>query len=245
MAYVYNSNLDEDLMVMSTLATLDNPVLDEYDVNEIEELEMLAANDQTIEFMQPRITWDHPNFDDISAWETFQPNDENLQRIHHQSSSIVEGESWRKKEHAIYAVRKYSILNRVEYFVKESEPKFMVFECLKGRDKNKDDHICQHGSIMLANKHMNTKYIADEIAEAMSENLQFKAREIRANIRRDYGYEISYLKAWQAKQLALVKLFGEWDESFHKLPHLMQALVDCSPEKFVKWDRTPLDNGAS
>ncbi|KAL9687476.1 hypothetical protein QQ045_031879 [Rhodiola kirilowii] len=141
----------------------------------------------------------------------------------------------------------------------------MVFECLKGRDvcpwririavtqrrnycvvrKNKDDHICQHGSIILSNKHLNTKYIADEIAEAMNENLRFSAREIRANIRKDYGYEISYLKAWQAKQLALVKLFGEWDKSFEKLPHLMQALVDSSPETFVKWDRTPLDNGAS
>ncbi|KAL9681407.1 hypothetical protein QQ045_013190 [Rhodiola kirilowii] len=67
---------------------------------------------------------------------------------------------------------------------------------------------------MLANKHLNTKYIADEIAKAMS---RFSAREIHANIRRDYEYEISYLK----------------------------AVVDSSPETFVKWDRTPLDNGAS
>ncbi|KAL9680521.1 hypothetical protein QQ045_018400 [Rhodiola kirilowii] len=97
-------------------------------------------------------------------------------------------------------------MNRIEYFVKESKPTFMVFECLKGRD------VCPC------------------------------VREICANIRRDYGYEISYLKAWQEKQLALVKLFSEWDQSFDKLPHLMQALVDSSPEIFVKWDRTPLDN---
>ncbi|KAL9688551.1 hypothetical protein QQ045_032974 [Rhodiola kirilowii] len=130
--------------------------------------------------------------------------------------------------------------------MKESEPTLMVFECLKGRDvcpwqihiavtqkrnywvvwKNRHDHICQHGSIINTNKHLKTKYIADEIAEAMNENLQFSAREIPSNRRKDYGYEISYLKAWQAKQLALVKLFGEWDRSFQKLPHLMQALVD-------------------
>ncbi|KAL9661076.1 hypothetical protein QQ045_025895 [Rhodiola kirilowii] len=203
--------------------------------------------------------------DDISAWETFQPNDENLQTIHHQSPSIAEGESWRKKEQALYTVRKYSILNRVEYFVKESDPKLIVFECLKTRDvcpwrvriavtdrrnywvvrKNKHDHIFQHGSIMLVNRHLNTKYIADEIAEAMSASLRFEARQIRASIRRDYGYEISYLKVWQAKPLALVKMFGEWDASFNILPHLMQALVDSSPETFVKWDVTPLDNGAS
>ncbi|KAL9681575.1 hypothetical protein QQ045_013360 [Rhodiola kirilowii] len=242
-------------MVMSTLATLDNPVVDEYDIDEMEEMEERAAEDPTTEFTQPQITWDHPDFDDISAWETFQPADENLQTIHPNSPSLAVGESWRKKDQAIYAVQKYSILNRVEFFVKESDKTLMVFECMQTGDvcpwrvriaitgrrnywvvrKNEHNHICQHGSIPLSNRHLNKKYVADEIAEAMS---------IRANIRREYGYEISYLKAWQAKQLALVKLFGEWDASFDKLPHLMQALVDHNAETFVKWDVTPLDNGA-
>ncbi|CAM8882725.1 unnamed protein product [Rhodiola kirilowii] len=264
MAYVYNSDSDEDPMGMSTLATLDNPVVDEYDMDEMEDMEERAAEDPTTEFTQPQITWDHPDFDDISAWETFQPSDENLQTIHHNSPSLAEGESWRKKDQAIYAVRKYSILNHVEYFMKESDKTLMVFECLKTTDgcpwrvriavtgnrnywvvrKNKHNHICQHGSIMLSNRHLNKKYIADEIAEAMSASLRFDARQIRANIRREYGYEISYLKAWQAKQLALVKLFGEWDASFNKLPHLMQTLVDYSPDTFVKWDVEPLNNGA-
>ncbi|CAM8981685.1 unnamed protein product [Rhodiola kirilowii] len=151
MAYVYNSDSDEDPMVMSTLATLDNPVVDEYDIDEMEKMKERAAEDPTTEFTQPQITWDHPDFDDISAWETFQQDDENLLEM------SVHGE---------FALR----------------------------------------------------------------------LRIRANIRRDYGYEISYLKAWQAKQLTLVKLFGEWDASFDKLPHLMQALVDHNAETFVKWD---------
>ncbi|CAM8993369.1 unnamed protein product [Rhodiola kirilowii] len=37
-------------MVMSTLATLDNPVLDEYNIDEMEELEERAAEDPTFEF---------------------------------------------------------------------------------------------------------------------------------------------------------------------------------------------------
>ncbi|KAL9691638.1 hypothetical protein QQ045_012063 [Rhodiola kirilowii] len=168
-------------MGMSTLATLDNPVVDEYDMEEMEER---AAEDPTTEFTQPQITWDHPDFDDITAWETFQPYDENLQTIHHNSPSLA-----------------------VEYFMKESDKTLMVFECLKTRDvcpwrvriavtgrrnywvvrKNEHDHICQHGSIMLSNRHLNKKYIADEITEAMSASLRFDARQICANIRRDYG----------------------------------------------------------
>ncbi|KAL9683179.1 hypothetical protein QQ045_014996 [Rhodiola kirilowii] len=35
------------------------------------------------------------------------------------------------------------------------------------------------------------------------------------------------------------------DMNFQTLPHLMEALVDSSPRTFVKWGRTPLENGAS
>ncbi|KAL9673927.1 hypothetical protein QQ045_030191 [Rhodiola kirilowii] len=50
MAYVYTGDSDDDPMVMSTLATLDNPVIDEYDRDEMEELEMLVAEDPALEY---------------------------------------------------------------------------------------------------------------------------------------------------------------------------------------------------
>ncbi|KAL9683637.1 hypothetical protein QQ045_015462 [Rhodiola kirilowii] len=77
----------------------------------------------------------------------------------------------------------------------------------------------------------------------MSENRRFSAGQIQKLIRRDYGFEISYWKAWKAQQKVLVYMFGKWDESFNRLPHLMQALKDSSPKTFVKWDVTPLDDG--
>ncbi|KAL9678048.1 hypothetical protein QQ045_015886 [Rhodiola kirilowii] len=78
---------------------------------------------------------------------------------------------------------------------------------------------------------------------AMSENMRFSAEQKWNIIQRDYGYQISYWKAWKAQQKALVNLFSKWDESFNRLPHLMQALQDSSHNNFVKWDVTPLDDG--
>ncbi|KAL9668764.1 hypothetical protein QQ045_006304 [Rhodiola kirilowii] len=85
--------------------------------------------------------------------------------------------------------------------------------------------------------------MAREMWNAMSENTRFFSGQIRNLIQRDYGYEISYWKAWKSQQKALVNMFGKWDESFNRLPHLMQALQDSSPNNFVKWVVTPLDNG--
>ncbi|KAL9663940.1 hypothetical protein QQ045_019334 [Rhodiola kirilowii] len=85
------------------------------------------------------------------------------------------------------------------------------------------------------------KYIAREIWEVMTEKLRLSAAEIQGRIAKEYGLEISYLKAWQAKKQSMINLFGTWDGSFAYLPHLIKALVDASLETVVKWDTEEID----
>ncbi|CAM8896524.1 unnamed protein product [Rhodiola kirilowii] len=160
-------------------------------------------------------------------------------------------------------VQRYSILNQVEFRVRKSDSKKLLLECRKGEEicpwsirvvvmarttywtvrKSRGDHVCYNNSILQNNIHLNAQFIAREMRNAMNANTRFSTGQIWNLIQRDYGYEISYWKAWKAQQKALVYLFGKWDESFNKLPHLMQALQDSSPNNFVKWDVTPLDDG--
>ncbi|KAL9689940.1 hypothetical protein QQ045_010331 [Rhodiola kirilowii] len=179
-------------VLMSTLATLDNPIRDEYDRDVMENLDNVADEYLDAEVVQDRIGWDHPSFIDISAWEIYRPSDEN----------------------------RYSILNRVEFRVRKSDSKKLVLECQKGEE------ICPWRLRVVV----------------MARTSYWTVRKYRGD-HRDYGYEISYWKAWKAQQKALVYLFGKWDESFNRLPHLMQALWDSSPNNFVKRDVTPLDDG--
>ena len=37
-------------------------------------------------------------------------------------------------------------------------------------------------------------------------------------IRSQFAYNVSYRKAWKAKQQAIVKVFGDWDKSYEMLP---------------------------
>ncbi|KAL9667565.1 hypothetical protein QQ045_001927 [Rhodiola kirilowii] len=226
---------DSGEVYMSTLATLDNPIRDEYDRDEMDNLDNVVDKNPDAEIVLDQIIWDHPSFTDISAWEIYQQADEN----------------------------RYSILNRVEFRVRKSDTTKLVLECQKHEEgcpwrlrvvvmqrttywtvrKYGGDHISHNNSILQSNIHLNAHFIAREMRNAMDANMKFSTGQIRNLIERDYGYQISYWKAWKAQQKVLVYFFCKWDESFSRLPHLMQPLQDSSPNNFVKWDVTPLDDG--
>ncbi|KAL9667606.1 hypothetical protein QQ045_001968 [Rhodiola kirilowii] len=238
------------------MSTLDNPIRDEYDRDEMENLDNVADENPDAEIGQDRIVWDHPSFTDISAWEIYRPSDENV-RVHHPNSpDLQKGTTtfW-NKENVMQAVQRYSILNRVEYRVRKSDTTKLVLECRKGEEvcpwrlrvvvmqqtsywmvcKYGGDHICHNNSILQSNIHLNAHFIVREMWNVMNAKTRFSAGKIQNLIQGDYGYEISYWKAWKAQQKALVYLFGKWDESFNRLPHLMQALQDSSNNSnFIK-----------
>ncbi|KAL9660698.1 hypothetical protein QQ045_025515 [Rhodiola kirilowii] len=251
-------------METPTPDNLDVPIMDEYHREEMENLEMVAVQNPQEENAIPHYVWDHPNFEDISAWETNQPSDEYMggnfsQPDLHESLGVAS--EFDSKELAIHVVQKWSIKNRVEYVVKKSNPSFIVFRCRKGGEgcpwglrisalrnsyrwgvqKHREHHICQNDTIMANNVHMTPKYIAKELWDVMTEKLRLSGAEIQARIYKDYGLEISQLQAWPAKQQTMINLFGTWDGSFAYLPRLMKALVDNSLETVVYWDTDEID----
>ena len=48
-------------------------------------------------------------------------------------------------------------------------------------------------------------------------------------------FKPSYKKAWEAKQKAISKIWGDWDESYKRLPHFMAALMHTNPGSIVWW----------
>lgn len=51
---------------------------------------------------------------------------------------------------------------------------------------------------------------------------------IQERICSKYQYIISYRKAWKAKQKAIVRVFGDWDESFSILPKFLKFIQGVS-----------------
>ena len=62
---------------------------------------------------------------------------------------------------------------------------------------------------------------------------------IIANIKTLYTYTISYKKAWLGRTKAIKILFGDWDESYKKLPTYLNALKAINPGTVVEQVLTP------
>ena len=55
------------------------------------------------------------------------------------------------------------------------------------------------------------------------------------------GHEPSYYKVWDAKQKAIRKMFGNWEESYQWLQKLLMAYIDQDPTTQVFYCTTPTD----
>ncbi|WVZ04019.1 hypothetical protein V8G54_024825 [Vigna mungo] len=66
---------------------------------------------------------------------------------------------------------------------------------------------------------------------------------IIASIKTSMGYTTSYRKVWLAKQHAIEHVYGNWEESFNKLPFLLQAMQTFLPGFVYKLKTQPITDG--
>ncbi|XP_027364609.1 uncharacterized protein LOC113871710 [Abrus precatorius] len=57
---------------------------------------------------------------------------------------------------------------------------------------------------------------------------------IQERISGQFGYSVSYKKAWKAKQKAIVTIFGDWDESYATLPRWLEYMQLHAPGSVYK-----------
>ena len=50
-----------------------------------------------------------------------------------------------------------------------------------------------------------------------------------------YGHKLSYYKIWDAKQRAIAKIFGDWEESYQRLRKLLLAYLDQETGTRYRW----------
>ncbi|CAM8974869.1 unnamed protein product [Rhodiola kirilowii] len=104
------------------------------------------------------------------------------------------------------------------------------------------DHTCEVDVIRPDNFHFNKHFIGMDIKDLIREDLRYSPKQVRELMRSKYGYKISYIKAWKARQKAFIYLFGEWEESFAKLPTYMGVLKETNPGSIIYWDKSTLDS---
>jgi len=82
---------------------------------------------------------------------------------------------------------------------------------------------------------LDSDVIASNIVSMVSEKSDVSIAQIIKRMRSLFGYTVSYKKAWSAKQKAVARAFGNWENSYALLPRWMTALQQYMPGTAVEF----------
>ncbi|XP_057438378.1 uncharacterized protein LOC130730393 [Lotus japonicus] len=87
---------------------------------------------------------------------------------------------------------------------------------------------------------MTSTFMSNYILGMVSAQPTIPISLIQERISGQLNYKVSYFKAWKAKQKALARVFGDWEESYDLLPRWLEYMLRFSPGshyEFVTCDR--------
>ncbi|XP_050280913.1 uncharacterized protein LOC126721880 [Quercus robur] len=87
-------------------------------------------------------------------------------------------------------------------------------------------HSCIPFGLRRDGRMMDSNFVASEIVGRLRKKHTATIDELWEIIRTKYDHELSYYKVWDAKQKAIVKIFGDWEESYQRLRKLLLAYLD-------------------
>ncbi|XP_030936662.1 uncharacterized protein LOC115961901 [Quercus lobata] len=103
----------------------------------------------------------------------------------------------------------------------------------------KGPHTCIRTRVRNDSRMMSCKFIADDILKKLYKDHTTPIKHLRSMIESKYeGKKPSYYKIWDAKQKAIGKMFGNWEESYQRLQKLLMAYIDQDPTTQVFYRTT-------
>ncbi|XP_045795114.1 uncharacterized protein LOC123889695 [Trifolium pratense] len=110
----------------------------------------------------------------------------------------------------------------------------------------KEDLIltCVSSALTQDHKKLDSNMICDNILSFVEDNVTIEVKALVAHIRDLFNYTISYKKAWIAKNKAIVKIYGDWEDSYNDLPQWLMVMKKWLPGTIIKLQTSPtvLDN---
>ena len=101
-------------------------------------------------------------------------------------------------------------------------------------------HMCIPIGVRNDGRMMTCNFIASDILKKLCEDHTTPIKHLRSMIESKYqGHKPSYYKVWDAKQKAIGKMFGNWEESYQMLQKFLMAYIDQDPTTQVFYRITP------
>ncbi|XP_016206183.1 uncharacterized protein LOC107646514 [Arachis ipaensis] len=159
------------------------------------------------------------------------------------------GHRFRSREAVLYGVKNYSIRKSVEYRVIKSDQLKYHVQCRQADSgcqwslrvalrqnlgywevrRFGGPHSCLAPTISQDHRQLDSSLICRVILSLIQSNPSISISVLQGAVQASYHFKHSYRKVWMAKQKAIARIYGDWEESYNKVPKLLQALQSCFP----------------
>ena len=82
--------------------------------------------------------------------------------------------------------------------------------------------------------------IAREIQNVVQRDHTTSIATLYQIVKDKFGYDVHYKRIWETKRKTMLRVFGDWDESYQALPKWMNILQLTNPGTKIVWKTTPL-----
>ncbi|XP_021775241.1 uncharacterized protein LOC110739096 [Chenopodium quinoa] len=81
------------------------------------------------------------------------------------------------------------------------------------------------------------------LQEMVKKKICLKVEFIQELISKNFQFDVTYRRAWYDREKAISEVFGDWESSYGRLPHFMEALKQSNPRTVVVWKHKALVDG--
>ncbi|XP_058765804.1 uncharacterized protein LOC131639320 [Vicia villosa] len=157
------------------------------------------------------------------------------------------GDRFRSKEACIMAIKRFHMANNVDFRVDRANVErykiycsntdcgFRLHASYRKRSDSwvigyiSQDHTCINTNVSQDHRKLSYDIICQEILPLVEKDPSLKVKTIISHIVATYNYTPSYRKAWLAKTKAIEVVYGNWEDSYKRLPHFLYALQIYAP----------------
>jgi len=190
-------------------------------------------------------TTDHSGSSSHTSFEASTPVSEN---------SLCIGMSFDTKESTMSYIKQYHIDNGYRFVVVERKSDKFICRCVDYKKgcpwrlrasyskrsfnweirKIDGSHTCLSTMQPVDHFNLDSNQIGSIVMNSIKENPSIPIKSLIAEIKNRFRYSVSYDKAWNGKQKALAKEFGDWEESYNELPRWYQVVQESNPGTIIQ-----------
>ncbi|XP_034679684.1 uncharacterized protein LOC117909731 [Vitis riparia] len=177
-----------------------------------------------------------------------------------ESNELFKGLRFESEEDLQYAIKRYAICRNQHLVVCESEPQLWVVRCKKWQEgcnwrlracrrkshgmfeitKYAGPHTCVYPKLSQDHSQLDSTLISREIQNVVQRDHTTSIAALHQIVKDKFGYDVHYRRIWEAKRKAMLRVFGDWDESYQALPKWMNILWLTNPGTKIVWKTIPL-----